>query len=525
MTGETGAGKSILLGALSLILGQRADTAVLQDKSKKCVVEGTFNADGEILRSLLAENELEDEGELIIRREIAPNAKSRAFVNDTPVNLPLLKEIGLLLVDIHTQHENLNLSQQKYQLQVIDAYADLGKEMESYQAKYTEYKKHQREYNELLKEKEKRLERLDYIKFQFEELDKARLNEGEAEEAENEIEILQHAEDIKAALFSAWKGIDGDEINANSLLKDVYISLSKTGKIHKPSEELAERIQSCLVELRDIAAAADILAEKTEHDPVKLQQLEDRLNLINTLLQKHRVKSESELIILRNELSSEIEGLENMDFQLGDLQKKVQELEKKLFEIAGKLSQSRQKAADNFKIEIVRLLVELGIPNAGFVVKFEKSSDLTEYGLDEVVFMFSANKKSVLQELSKVASGGELSRLMLSIKSVISHSMGLPTIIFDEIDTGVSGEIAHRIGNLMKKMSADRQVLSVTHLPQVAACGKHHYFVYKEDTDKGTETRLKELKKDERVVEIAKMLSGEATTNAAMENARELLNF
>lgn len=525
MTGETGAGKSILLGALSLILGQRADTAVLQDKSKKCVVEGIFNTDGKILRNLLAENDLDDEGELIIRREIAPNAKSRAFVNDTPVNLPLLKEIGLLLVDIHTQHENLNLSQQKYQLEVIDAYAELGKEVDAFQVKFTEFKKLQREYNELLTAKEKGLERLDYIKFQFDELDKAKLVEGEAELAENEIELLQHAEDIKAGLFSAWKGIDGDEVNANLLLKDVYLSLSKIGKVHKPSAELAERLQTCLLELRDISETAEMLAEKTEHDPVKLQQLEERLNLVNSLLQKHRLKTESELIKLKNELSSEIDGLENMNFQLGDLQKKIQELEKKLFETAGKLSEFRQKAALKFKAEIVSLLVELGIPNAGFTVQIEKTPDLNEKGFDELKFLFTANKKSALQELSKVASGGELSRLMLSIKSVISHSIGLPTIIFDEIDTGVSGEIAHRIGILMKKMSADRQVLSVTHLPQVAACGKHHYFVFKEDTDKGTETRLKELKKDERVVEIAKMLSGEATTNAAMENARELLNL
>lgn len=524
LTGETGAGKSILLGALSLILGQRADSGVLQDKSRKCVIEGQFNeADDQILR-LLKENELDCDLPLILRREIAASGKSRAFVNDTPVNLILLKEIGTFLVDIHSQHENLDLSRQKYQMDVIDAYGNHSGMRNDYQEKYREYRTLKEELNQLDNQRRESLSRLDFVRFQLEELENAKLVKGEFIDIETEIVSLQHSEEIKSGLFQLWDEIDGAEGNVISRLRVVLSGLEKISKYHPASEELTERMESLLIELKDISGEAELLGEKIEHDPGRLQFLEERLNLLNGLFQKHHVKDEKELLDLRNSFSDEIASLETMEFKMDDLRKTIEGLEDELSVMAGKLSDKRKKASEEFTGEIVVLLQQLGIPNAKFAVSVEAVGELSETGQDKVIFLFAANKNSELQELNKVASGGEMSRLMLSIKSVISYSLGLPTIIFDEIDTGVSGEIAHRIGNLMKEMSAYRQVLAVTHLPQVAACGKQHYFVFKEDGSSGTETRLKKLEADERIVEIAKMLSGEATTDAAIENARDLLH-
>lgn len=523
LTGETGAGKSILLGALSLILGQRADTAVLLDKEKKCIIEGIFTGEGKALNAMLMENDLDPDRELIIRREISSNGKSRAFVNDTPVNLPLLRDLGYILVDIHNQYENLNLSQQKYQLEVLDAFGNLGGKTLVYRNVFAEYRSLQHEYNQLLKEQEQSLSRLDYVQFQYDELEKARIREGELEEAESELEVLQHAEDIKENLFLAWKKTEGEEISAISLLKEAQNALERISGYHNPTAALSERLATCLIELRDISAEAEKLAEKTDYDPELLRQLEERLNLLNSLLQKHHLKNESELIGLRDQYSKEIQDLSTMEFRLEELKKEINGSEQNLRHLAGEISSERKSSAQKLRDIITGLLKELGIPNARFIIELSELGQLSETGIDRAGFLFSANRNTPLQELSKVASGGELSRLMLSIKSVISHSIGMPTIIFDEIDTGVSGEIAHRIGLMMKKMALDRQVLSVTHLPQVAACGTYHYFVYKEDIPEGTETLMKELNRDERVVEIAKMLSGEATTEAALENARDLL--
>ncbi len=523
MTGETGAGKSILLGALSLILGERADTSVLQNKSNKCIVEASFDNLGAQITNFLLENDLDSESELLIRREINVNGKSRAFVNDSPVNLQILKDLGLFLVDIHSQHENLNIANHQYQVDVIDAYGGTQSQANKFHEAYRKYLVSRKEYNSLIENRNKSLAELDFIKFQFEELEEAKLVEGEMEILESDIETLQHAEDIKAGLYKVWQLLNGDTQTAAGSVKEAEQELRKTSSYHKLSEELISRLESSYIEIKDIATEAEKMAEKIENNPKKLEITEERLNLLNKLAQKHHVKNSDELIELKNDFSDKIEKLDSMEFKLEALESDLKKTEKSLYEKAHLLSNKRMINAKDFQNKIVDHLLQLGIMNAGFSIANERKEIMNENGIDEIRFHFSANKNSPMQEIAKIASGGELSRLMLSIKSVISGSLGLPTIIFDEIDTGVSGEIAHRIASIMKKMSEDRQVLSITHLPQVAASGDQHYYVYKEDIDEYTEAKVKALSTDDRLVEIAKMLSGKKTTAAAMENAKELL--
>ncbi|MCF8380458.1 MAG: DNA repair protein RecN [Bacteroidales bacterium] len=524
MTGETGAGKSIMLGALGLVLGQRADSSVLQDKEGKCVVEAIFeNIDKQVIRFLNA-NEIDEAGELIIRREISDNGKSRAFINDSPANLLLLKDLGQLLIDVHSQHENLDLGNHQYQINAIDAYGGTQAKSEAFRIAYLLYKEKQKAYREELENRDKSLQELDFITFQYEELEKAKLIPNELGELEEEIERLQHTEDIKSAMYNVWHLLNGGEQNATGMIRSALAELKKTAAFHKSAAEFIERLESSQIELKDIATEAETLSELTVNDPKLLEHKEERLNLLNILMQKHHLKSSEELILLRDKLSNQIYDLESLEFKLEEMGKGLTQMQNQLMEEAGKLSELRMQNADAFQSKITNLLIQLGIPNAGFVVANEKMAELTENGIDDIRFHFKANKNTPLQEIGKIASGGELSRLMLSIKSVISGSLGLPTIIFDEIDSGVSGEIAHRIANIMKEMSRDRQVLSITHLPQVAAAGNQHFYVYKEDTNDSTETRIKELNIDERLIEIAKMLSGKETTNAAVENAKELLS-
>ncbi len=375
----------------------------------------------------------------------------------------------------------------------------------------------------MIENRDKSLAELDFIKFQFEELEEAKLIEGESEILESDIQTLQHAEDIKAGLYKVWQLLNGETQNAAGSVKEALQELSKTSFNHKFSEELISRLESSYIEIKDIASEAEIMAENIEHNPKKLEITEERLNLINNLAQKHHVRNSDELIQLKNDFSDMIEKLDSMEFKLEALESDLKKTEKSLYEKAQLLSNKRMNNAKDFQNKIVDHLLQLGIMNAGFSVANERKEIMNENGIDENRFHFSANKNAPMQEIAKIASGGELSRLMLSIKSVISGSLGLPTIIFDEIDTGVSGEIAHRIASIMKKMSEDRQVLSITHLPQVAASGDQHYYVYKEDIDESTEAKVKALSTEDRLVEIAKMLSGKKTTPAAMENAKELL--
>ncbi len=525
ITGETGAGKSILLGALSLILGQRADMSVLLDKKSKCIIEGEFNNVPTYVKEVLTKNELDVADPLIIRREISAAGKSRAFVNDTPVNLPLLKEIGELLVDIHSQHENLNLGNNIYQLQVLDAFSQNEDLLGKYREQFSVYSQLKTNYRQLLANKAENQKELDYLSFQFEELEKAKLHGGEMKELEKELEVLQHSEDIKSALLSAAFLLNDEENGVNKRLKQIESDLQKSSSYHKLSSELKERITSSLIELRDIAQEAEQAGETIEHDPSRQEYVEERLGLIYRLLQKHQVETDVELVDIYKELDEKINDLASYEFKLGEVKEKLDISRKDLEQTGKKLSDERLRNISPLQEKIKNLLKQLGIPNADFKILALNSEDPGEYGYDNISFLFSANRKSEPKDISKIASGGELSRLMLSIKYIISNSLGLPTIIFDEIDTGVSGEIAHKVSLMMKEISEDRQVFTITHLPQVAARGSHHFLVFKTDDNAHTETRLKLLSSEERLQEIAKMLSGEQTTKAAMENARDLLGM
>lgn len=523
ITGETGAGKSILLGALSLLLGQRADTSVLHDKSRKCIVEGAFGQDSHDIQAILDRNDLDQEKQLIIRREISNNGKSRAFVNDTPVTLQVLKELGEALVDIHSQHENLNLSNQFYQVSVVDAYAGTTLMREEYSRVFREYQQLLREIGELEEGKSERLKEKDYLEFQLSELENARLREGELEELEEELEVLEHAREIKERLYEAWLNMEGNEMNALKLLREARSGISSIQKYHKASTEFESRLNSVLIELKDLAAGIEQSGEAIEHDPSRLEMVKERADLLNKLLSKHDKTSVEELLEVKREIDNRILSLDTADT---GLEQKKEESQRKFAEItllAGSLSEKRQEVFPSMEEKISSLLQQLGMPNALFNVDNQKTDIPGENGTDRISFLFTANKKSEPKEISKIASGGELSRIMLAIKYLISGSLGLPTIIFDEIDTGVSGEIAHKVATIMKEMSKNHQICSITHLPQVAARGDQHFLVYKTDDKEATHTRMKLLNEEERLAELAKMLSGKALTPAAYENARVLL--
>jgi len=524
ITGETGAGKSILLGALGLILGNRGDSAILKNKNLKCVVEGIFEFQSRKLVSLLETNEIDPDVSIILRREVSPNGKSRAFINDSPVSLQTLKEAGDILIDIHSQHENLDLNHNLYQLGVLDAYSASTALLENYQQEYRKFIAISKELESLKAESQKARTELDFLQFQFTELNQAKIRAGEMEELEQQLELLSHAEEIKTGLYTVHQVISGDETNVVNLLKETENTLLKLEKFYPAAGALRQRINSAVIELRDISTEMERLAEKTEVDPASLDIVHERLNLLYSLLQKHRVKNLNELINIREEMDNRILTLSSAEYRISSLEQEMKTQKTLIKDLAGVLSVRREKAITSIEKTIVEILVQLGIPNARFKIQNQTSSDPGLYGIDSVKFLFTANRKTDLQDISRIASGGELSRLMLSIKSIISGSLELPTIIFDEIDSGVSGEIAYRVGKIMKEMSADRQVFAITHLPQVAAKGDQHFLVYKDEKVSGTITEIKELNKNERLAEIARMLSGEQTTDAAMANARELLS-
>lgn len=523
ITGETGAGKSILLGALSLILGARADTQILKEKDRKCIVEGIINHTDRRINQILEDNNIDEDHQLILRREISPNGKSRAFVNDTPVNLPVLKEIGIYLIDIHSQHENLDLNNNIYQLKVVDAFAGTMNDSEAYEIVYRKFMQKASELEILNRNVAENKAELDYLQYQFNELDKANLNEEELVELENEAEILRHAEEIKSVLYSTFHNISGEDRNILSLLKLSETELLKITGFHKPSIELQNRIGSLIIELKDIASDAEYMSGKIEIDPARLQQLEERISFLYSLMQKHRVESIEELISLKEKIEESINEISSQEFQLEELEKELNALKIKIESDAKVLSDKRKGSFPLFEKQITEILHNLGMPNAKFKIQNEISTKPGINGYDNIRFLFTANKKTNLQDIARIASGGELSRLMLGIKHIISASLGLPTIIFDEIDMGVSGETAFRVGAILRKMSDDRQVFVITHLPQVAAMGDIHYLVYKDESEAGTNTNVRLLSENERIVEIAKMLSGDKTTGASMQNAKELL--
>ncbi|MCF8372371.1 MAG: DNA repair protein RecN [Bacteroidales bacterium] len=525
ITGETGAGKSILLGALSLILGNRAESSVLLVKSKKCVVEGIFRIEEYGLEPFFQANDLDYGSPCILRREIAPGGKSRAFINDTPVTLPLLKEIGQSLVDIHSQHQSLLLGDTLFQLKVIDELTRQPKLLADYQSTFHSLRKAQQDLKRIIEQADKSKVDLDYYQFQFEQLETAKLfNEEEQYELESEQEILTHAEEIKLAIDKSMACLDGEELTVLPILKNAIRELAQVEGFFPLASNLKSRIESTTIELKDIASELEIHNEKIEHDPARLTQVQDRLNTIYSLQQKHKLRSIKELIDLRDQLSDKINEIESYDDEIRKHEQLYKGIAKRVGDLALQLSSARIKNLPQFETKVNQMLKNLGMPNSLFKVENRISEEFAEHGIDNFSFLFTANKKSEPQEIQKVASGGEISRLMLCIKSMLSESSGLPTIIFDEIDTGVSGDIADKVGNIIKEMSKGMQVINITHLPQIAAKGDYHYLVYKDEMAETTETGIRLLSGETRLEEIAKMLSGKDVSHAAMENARVLLS-
>jgi len=522
ITGETGAGKSILIGALGLLTGNRADTSVLRDKESKCVVEGIFNISKYNLKKIFDQNDLDYDEVTIIRREISPNGRSRAFINDTPVNVSTLKEIAERLIDIHSQHDTLLLNQPTYQLDVIDAFAGNGKLREQYSTQYYKYREIRKQLDELKEKAAKEKADYDYLQFQFDQLEQANLKEGEQEELEAEQQQLSHTEEIKNALGEINMILTDEENGVTEQIRMARKAAEQITEYFPKAQELYNRLDSVFIELQDLAGENEVLFNDLEFDPERLEIINDRLDKIYELQHKFNVTSVKELLELKDEFEQKLLQITSYDEEIAKLEQQTLEEKQKLDKLAGELSQSRQKVKALFEQSIEGLLKQLGMPNTTFFVDIEQT-DLTETGQDKIVFYFSANKKVEAQPIAKVASGGELSRLMLAIKYIVSRSKVLPTIIFDEIDTGISGEIAAKVGQMIKQLSKNLQVIDITHLPQIAAKADTHILVYKEDREEGTISGLRKLNAEERVEEIAKMLSGESITSAALEHARQLI--
>lgn len=524
ITGETGAGKSIILGAMGLILGNRAETNVLKNKEKPCVVEGTFHLEGYNLQDFFADNDIEYSHLTSIRRHINPAGKSRAFVNEIPVTLNILKDLVSQIIDIHSQHENLLLSDSTFQLSVLDSYTENTMRLATYRQHYEKYKTLKFELDELQAKSQKAKSDLDYLQFQLTQLEGAKLKAGEDVELEYLQQQLAHAEEIKSSLLNVFNLLNSDENSILMWLKEAEASLSKIAGFYITASDMSKRIESCRLELKDLAQEIEIKNEKVELDPSELEAVSQRLDMLLNLQQKHRVSSSEELIAIRDSLRIQVDEITNFDYVI---EKKTQELaacRAEAMDFAVEISQTRKGGSAEFEQNIKALLAQLGMPYADFNVDFATLPDFNSYGIDKVTFLFSANKQMPLNELSKVASGGELSRLMLSLKSLMVKTKGLPTIILDEIDTGVSGEVADKVGNIINTMAQSMQVINITHLPQIACKGNHHYLVYKENNHETSITQIKLLNKEERILEIAKMLSGEKISDAAIVNAKHLLS-
>lgn len=524
ITGETGAGKSIILGAIGLLLGNRADSKTVKAGRDRCIIEAHFDLSKYGMQQFFTDNDIdEDLSDTIIRRELTAAGKSRAFINDTPVALTKMRELGEQLVDIHSQHQNLLLQKEDFQLNVVDIIAQDSKQVKNYQAVYQEYKKANAQLQELKADIEKNRENEDFLRFQFKELEEAKLTEGEQEQLEQEYELLSHSEDIKTALYQADNNLSGEDGSVLEKLKEASIQLSNIKEVYPEVAELAIRLDSDYIELKDIAREVNSLVDHVDFDPARLDEINDRLDTLNSLQQKFHVQDVTELIGTYNQLKEQLSHIDHSDEDVETMEKEVEQLRKKAEEQAKLLTATRTKAAKKVEEEMKQRLIPLGIPNVRFSINLSEKP-LCHDGADKVSFLFSANKSTPLQPVTQVASGGEIARVMLSLKAMISGAVKLPTIIFDEIDTGVSGKIAEKMANIMVEMgNHERQVLSITHLPQIAAMGKHHYKVLKEETENGTISRMTELTESERVQEIAQMLSGSDISEAALANAKELL--
>lgn len=526
ITGETGAGKSIILGAIGLLLGQRAEVKAIRQGASKCVIEARFDISAYGMEPFFEENELEYEEECILRREVYASGKSRAFINDTPASLVQMKELGEQLIDVHSQHQNLLLNKEGFQLNVLDILSHNDEQLSVYQSLYREWKQTQQDLADLIARAEQNKADEDYIRFQLEQLEEANLSAGEQEELEQETDTLSHAEEIKAGLFRVGQLLTSDEGGLLAGLKESLNTMLGLQKVYSPATELAERLESTYIELKDVSQEVSSQEEDVEFNPERLEEVNDRLNLIYTLQQKHRVTTVEELLALTEEYAAKLAAITSYDERIGELTTLCDTLYNKVKKQAAVLTKARTGAAREVEKQIASRLVLLGMPNVRFQVEMGMRKEPGVHGEDTVNFLFSANKNGALQSISSVASGGEIARVMLSIKAMIAGAVKLPTIVFDEIDTGVSGEIADRMADIMQEMGEqDRQVISITHLPQIAARGCAHYKVYKQDNETETNSHIRRLADEERVEEIAHMLSGATLTEAALNNAKALLGI
>lgn len=525
ITGETGAGKSIILGAIGLLLGQRADMKSIKQGADRCVVEAHFDLSRyEDMERFFEENDLDaDLEDTIIRRELTASGKSRAFVNDVPVALGVLKELGERLIDVHSQHQNLLLGKHDFQLSVVDIIARAGQELSAYREAYDAWREAHRSLDELKEQLSQNRQAQDFMQFQFDELTAAKLADGEQEELEARSETMEHAEDIKQALYEADHALSGEGSGIVSQLRSAAQALRGIERVFGGATELAERLDSSYIELKDVAQEVSAKVEDIDFDPAELDAVNTRLDRLYDLEKKYRVQSVGELIAIRDDLAGKLNAIEGGDELLKEKEREVERLKTQCLQLGGRLSKKRSQGAAETETQIARRLTALGMPHVRFQVEMS-TGEPTATGLDRVAFLFSANTSSALQPVSQVASGGEIARVMLALKAMVSGAVKLPTIIFDEIDTGVSGKIAEQMAQIMAEMGVqDRQVISITHLPQIAALGATHYKVYKEETPQGTTSHMALLTADERIAEIAQMLSGSSVTEAAIQNAKQLL--
>ena len=524
ITGETGAGKSIILGAIALLLGQRADSKTIKQGADKCVIEANFDLSRYDMQPFFDENDIEyDAGDCIIRRELTAAGKSRAFINDTPVALSMLKELGDQLMDVHSQHQNLLLNKQDFQLEVVDIIANDATQLAKYQNTYAEYLKVEKELGEMMLAIERNRENLDFLQFQYEELTNANLTAGEQEELEQRSETMEHSEDIKSALYTTDNALSGEQNGVIESLRTSLSALRNIEAVYPEVSELIQRIDSCYIDLKDVSHEISSQLESVDFDPAELDQVNNRLDRIYELEKKYHVDTVEDIIAKRDAIYKQLQTIEGGDESLDALKARRQQLEEQAHKEAEVLTKLRTKAAKTIEAEMQKRLVPLGMPHVRFSIQLT-AVELGTYGVDRVSFLFSANTSTPLQPVSQVASGGEIARVMLSLKAMISGAVKLPTIIFDEIDTGVSGKTAEMMAQIMKEMgNHGRQVISITHLPQIAALGSVHYKVEKNETASGTTSKMRQLTDDERVREIAQMLSGSDVSEAAIQNAKALL--
>ena len=526
ISGETGAGKSIILGALSLVLGERADTKSIQAGSDKCVIEAVFDISLYNLEAFFEENDLNyDATECLLRRELYISGKSRAFINDSPVQLSVVKALGSKLIDIHSQHQNLLLADVHFQLNVVDLMAHAGTQLSSYRKEYDRYLSVNNTLDKLREKVRNIKNEEDYIRFQYDELITVKLQAGEQEELELELDTLSHTEEIKTALYKVTELLNGENRSVVSSLKDALFLVEQLSKYYPKAKEYAERLRSAHIDISDLSSETDVLKDDIEFNPERLEWVNERINILFSLQQKHKVNSVEELIVKRDDFGAQLDMIDSFDEELDSLAKQQQEYYQLLVKKADEITILRKKAAMTIEKQLTESMVLLGVPNTRFQILFTHKNKPSLNGMDDINFLFSANKNEQLKPVAQTASGGEISRLMLCVKYMIAGYASLPSIIFDEIDAGVSGEIADKMAGIMQDLGVKMQVITITHLPQIAAKGKTHYFVYKEDTPERTLTRIRCLENSERVDEIARMLSGSEKTQAAVDNAKVLLGL